>query len=94
MSQRPRGTSDKRKDLAAMLEVATMWGMKKVTVIPVVIGALGSVSKEFDKFEMWTCAKHTIIRNNENIEVGVRNLKKMEMDFETFNCLLQLAFQG
>ena len=26
-------------------EVATMWGMKKVTVIPVVIGALGAVSK-------------------------------------------------
>ena len=30
-------------------EVAAMWGMKKVTVIPVVIGALGAVSKEFDK---------------------------------------------
>ena len=27
-----------------------MWGMKKVTVIPVVIGALGAVSKEFDKW--------------------------------------------
>ena len=31
-------------------EEATMWGMKKVTVIPVVIGALGAVSKEFDKW--------------------------------------------
>ena len=31
-------------------EVATMWGMKKMTVIPVAIGALGAVSKEFDKW--------------------------------------------
>ena len=31
-------------------EVATMWGIKKVTVIPVIIGALGAVSKEFDKW--------------------------------------------
>ena len=31
-------------------EVATMWGMKKVTVIPVIISALGAVSKEFDKW--------------------------------------------
>ena len=26
-----------------------MWGMKKVIVLPVVVGALGAVSKEFDK---------------------------------------------
>ena len=31
-------------------EIATMWGMKKVTVIPVVIGSLGVVAKEFDKW--------------------------------------------
>ena len=31
-------------------EIATMWGMKKVTVIPVAIGALGAVSKESDKW--------------------------------------------
>ena len=31
-------------------EIATMWGMKKVTVIPVVIGSLGAVAKEFDKW--------------------------------------------
>ena len=31
-------------------EIATMWGMKKVTAIPVVIGSLGAVAKEFDKW--------------------------------------------
>ena len=31
-------------------EIATMWGMKKVTVIPVVIGSLGAVAKEFDNW--------------------------------------------
>ena len=32
-------------------EVTRLWNMRKVQVIPVVIGALGSVSKEFEK---WT----------------------------------------
>ena len=27
-----------------------MWSMKKVIVIPVIIGALGAVSREFDKW--------------------------------------------
>ena len=27
-----------------------MWGMKKVTVLPVVIGSLGAVAKEFHKW--------------------------------------------
>ena len=31
-------------------EVAAMWGMKKVIVIPIVVGALGAVSKELDKY--------------------------------------------
>ena len=29
--------------------VAAMWGMKKVIVIPIVVGELGAVSKELDK---------------------------------------------
>ena len=31
-------------------EEAAMWGMKKVIVIPIVISALGVVSKELDKW--------------------------------------------
>ena len=73
-----------------------MWGMKKMIVIPVIIGALGAVSKEFDKLiekigtdlTVGTCAENSIIRNSKNIEEGVRNLKKMDIDFETFSCLI------
>ena len=31
-------------------EIGRLWGLRKVRVIPVVIGALGSVSKRFDKW--------------------------------------------
>ena len=31
-------------------EIARMWDMKKVIVIPVVIGALGAISTGFEKF--------------------------------------------
>ena len=82
-------------------EVATMWGMKKVIVIPVVIGALGAVSKDFEKWigkiEIDLRVGHvqkTALLHSKNIEEGIRNLKKMDIDFETFSCLLQLAFKA
>jgi len=31
-------------------EIARMWRMKEVEVIPVVVGALGSVTKDFEKW--------------------------------------------
>ena len=31
-------------------EIGRMWGIRKVQVVPVVIGALGSVTKRFDKW--------------------------------------------
>ena len=31
-------------------EIGTMWGIRKVQVVPVVIGALGSITKGFDKW--------------------------------------------
>ena len=31
-------------------EEAAMWGMKKMIVIQIVVGALGAVSKELDKY--------------------------------------------
>ena len=30
--------------------IARMWGMKKVIVIPVVVGALGAISTDFEKY--------------------------------------------
>ena len=31
-------------------EVARLWNMRKVTVIPIVVGALGMISNRFEKF--------------------------------------------
>ena len=31
-------------------EIARMWGMKKVIVIPLVVGALGAMSADFEKY--------------------------------------------
>ena len=31
-------------------EIGRLWNLKKVEVVPVVIGALGSVTKEFDRW--------------------------------------------
>ena len=31
-------------------EIARMWGMKKVIVIPLVVGALGAISADFEKY--------------------------------------------
>ena len=30
--------------------IARMWGMKKVIVIPLVVGALGAISADFEKY--------------------------------------------
>ena len=31
-------------------EIARMWGMKKVIVMPLVVGALGAISADFEKY--------------------------------------------
>ena len=31
-------------------DVAPLWNMRKVTVIPIVVGALGAISNRFEKF--------------------------------------------
>ena len=38
--------------------------------------------------------KNNIVRNRKNIEEGVRNLRKIDLHFETFSCLLQLALKA
>ena len=38
---------EKYQDLK--MEIAYMWNMKRVTVIPVVVGAFGAVSKDLEK---------------------------------------------
>ncbi|XP_065069753.1 uncharacterized protein LOC135694801 [Rhopilema esculentum] len=49
VAEKERETIGKYHDLKR--EVTRLWSMRKVQVIPVVIGALGSISKEFEK---WT----------------------------------------
>ena len=49
VAEKEREKIGKYQDLKR--EVTRLWNMRKVQVIPVVIGALGSVSKEFEK---WT----------------------------------------
>ena len=46
---------DKHKPLKD--EVARLWNMRKVTVIPIVVGALGTISNRFDKL-MKEVGKH------------------------------------
>ena len=47
MSEREAGKTEKYKVLKD--EIARMWGKKEVTVIPIVLGALGAISTGFEK---------------------------------------------
>ena len=48
MDQREAGKIEKYKMLKD--EIARMWGMKKVIVIPVVVGALGAIPASFERY--------------------------------------------
>ena len=47
VNKRKVGKTEKYKRLKD--EIARMWGMKEVIVIPVVVGALGAISTGFEK---------------------------------------------
>ena len=48
VNEREVGKIEKYKVLKD--EIARMWNMKEVTVIPVVVGALGAISTGFEKY--------------------------------------------
>ena len=48
VQEREREKVEKYQDLKR--EIGRLWNLKKVEVVPVVIGALGSVTKEFDRW--------------------------------------------
>ena len=50
--------------------------------------------EDWDQRENGKFTKSSIVRNRKNIEEGARDLKKMDNDFETFSCLLQLTFKA
>ena len=52
--EKEREKVEKYQDLRR--EIGRLWQLRKVHVVPVVVGALGSVTKEFDRWmENWEC---------------------------------------
>ena len=81
-----------------------MWNMKKVTVIPVVVGALGAVSTEMERLikmigivrllsESRAFAKNGIIGNTQDFENGTYAIKEANLALGTFGNVLQLALK-
>ena len=48
MAEKEREKVEKYQDLKR--EIARIWSMRKVVVIPVVVGALGTITKNLDKW--------------------------------------------
>ena len=69
-------------------EIATLWGMKKTEVIPIVVGALGMISKKLD---MWI--------KKIGINIKIETLQKVhfldlqEYYEELWQCRLSFGFQ-
>ena len=65
-------------------EIPRTWGMKKVIVIPVVVGALGAISAGFEKYfaaigievKVEHVQKNSLIGNSKDYETGTWMLKK------------------
>ena len=65
-------------------EILRLWNLKKIDVIPVVLGTLGSVIKNFEKYvdkieikvDLHAAQKKHIIRDSKNIEKSARMLIK------------------
>ena len=72
------------KSIRASKEIQRLWKLKKIDVIPVVLGALGSVTKNFEKYvdkigikvDLHTVQKNHIIGDSKNIEESARMLAK------------------
>ena len=65
-------------------EIGRLWKLKMVEVVPVVIGALGSVTKGFDRwieklgipFNVGVIKKNCFVGNCKDFEESVANVKK------------------
>ena len=82
MNKREIGKIDKYKMLKG--EITRMWSMKKVIVVPVVVGALGAISTGFEKYvaaietemKVEHAQKNSLIGNSKDFETGTWMLKK------------------
>ena len=77
--EKEREEVEKYQDLKR--EIGRMWKLKLVEVVPVVIGAVGSVTKRFDrrieKLRIPLCnAKKCLFGNCKHIEESVGNVEK------------------
>ena len=77
--EKERQKVEKYQDLKR--EIGRLWKLKLVEVVPVVIGAIGSVIKGFDrrieKLRIPLCnAKNCLVGNCKHIEESVGNVKK------------------
>ena len=84
VSEREVGKIEKYKVLKD--EIARMWNMKEVTVIPVVVGALGAISTGFEKYI-------TAIGIKRSVEHAQKNTKNSfigdSKDFESGTWMLK-----
>ena len=77
-------TRRRLKSIRASKEIQRLWKLKKFNVIPVILGALGSVTKNFEKYvdkigikvDLHTVQKNHIIGDRKNIEESARMLAK------------------
>ena len=84
MNKREIGKIDKYKMLKG--EITRMWSMKKVIVVPVVVGALGAISTGFEKYvaaietemKVEHAQKNSLIGNSKDFETGTWMLKKKQ----------------
>ena len=82
VGEKERGKVEKYQDLKR--EIGRLWKLKMVEVVPVVIGALGSVTKGFDRwidklgipYSVMCNAKNCLVENCKDIEESIGNVKK------------------
>ena len=84
VGEKEREKVEKNQDLKK--EIGRLWKLKMVEVVPVVIGALGSVTKGFDRwieklgipFNVGVIKKNCFVGNCKDFEEIVGNVKKRQ----------------
>ena len=79
MSEREAGKTEKYKVLKD--EIARMWGMKEVTVIPIVLGALGAISTGFEKYIAANGIEMRVERAQKTALLGTARILRLVLGF-------------
>ena len=89
VAEKERENVEKYQDLKR--EIAKMWSMRKVEAIPVVVGTIGTITKNLDK---WIEKIGIKIKAEHIQKTATRDLKRTENAFVILGCLLQLDLNG